>query len=261
MFDFNTWIIGLVVLAGIATIFWLISLPLENASIVDSIWSMLFVAAAFTYAAGTDAPGGGRRTLILILVSVWGLRLAGYITVRNWGEGEDKRYQAMRARQGPNFPAKSLVTVFGLQAGLAWIVSMPLLAAVDGNPSLGILDWLGVTLWVIGFAFEAGGDAQLARFKRDPANAGKVMDRGFWRYTRHPNYFGDFTQWWAYFLIGLAAGGWWALPGPLLMSYLLLRVSGVTLLEKGLEKSRPKYAEYIATTNAFFPWLPKRSAT
>jgi steroid 5-alpha reductase family enzyme len=261
MFDLSSWMTGLVVLAAIAAAFWLVSLPLKNASIVDSIWSLLFVAAAITYAATTEASGGGRRVLILVLVLVWGLRLAGYITWRNWGEGEDKRYQAMRAKQGPNFPAKSLLTVFGLQAILAWIVSLPLLAAVDADPALGILDWIGVAIWAIGFAFEAGGDSQLARFKANPDNAGKVMNRGFWRYTRHPNYFGDFTQWWAFYLIALAAGGWWALPGPLVMSYLLLRVSGVALLERGLEKTRPKYADYVATTNAFFPWFPRRIET
>ncbi|MDH3500391.1 MAG: DUF1295 domain-containing protein [Acidimicrobiia bacterium] len=239
MFDLTAWMLAAAVLAAIAVIVWAISLPLRNASIVDSVWSLLFIAAAFTYATATEAEGGGRRILILTLVTIWGVRLAGYITLRNWGEEEDKRYQAMRRTQGPNFAAKSLGTVFLLQAGLAWVVSLPLLAAVDGAGGVGVVDWLGVVVWGIGFAFEAGGDFQLARFKADPANAGKVMDRGFWRYTRHPNYFGDFTQWWGFFLIGLAAGGWWALPGPLLMSWLLLRVSGVALLERGIEKTRP----------------------
>lgn len=167
----------------------------------------------------------------------------------------------MRTKQGPNFPVKSLGTVFLLQAFLAWIVSLPLLAAVDATIGLGPLDWLGLVVWIVGFAFEAGGDFQLARFKADPQNAGLVMDRGFWRYTRHPNYFGDFAQWWGFFLIALSAGGWWALPGPLLMSWLLLRVSGVTLLEKGLAKTRPKYADYASKTNPFFPWFPKERAT
>ncbi len=253
MFDLTTWLWGLAAMSTIAVITWGVSLPLRDASIVDSVWSLMFLAGALTYALTTPATNGARRTLILVLVAVWALRLAGYITWRNWGEGEDRRYQAMRRRAGPNFPISSLWRVFLLQAGLAWVVSLPLLAGVDGDPALGVLDYAGIVLWAVGFAFEAGGDYQLARFKADPANAGQVMDRGFWRYTRHPNYFGDFTQWWAFFLIGLAAGGWWALPGPLLMSFLLLRVSGVTLLERSMEKTRPEYADYVARTNAFFP--------
>ncbi len=253
MFDIGTWLWGLAIILAIAVATWMIHLPLKNASIVDSVWSLLFLAAAVAYSLTTPAPEGTRRTLIVVLVAVWALRLSGYITWRNWGEGEDRRYQAMRRKAGPNFPISSLWRVFVLQGLLAWIVSLPLLAAVDGSPDLGVLDWLGVAVWVIGFAFEAGGDLQLARFKADPANAGQVMDRGLWRYTRHPNYFGDFAQWWGFFLIGLAAGGWWALPGPLVMSWLLMRVSGVTLLEKSMEKTRPKYAEYVARTNAFFP--------
>jgi steroid 5-alpha reductase family enzyme len=261
VFDLQAWVWGLGVILVIAVVTWVVSLVKRNASIVDSVWSLLFLAAVITYAITTDAPSGGRQTLILVLVAIWAIRLSAYITWRNWGEGEDKRYQAMRTKQGPNFPLKSLGTVFGLQGLLAWVVSLPLLAAVDGEPGLGIVDWLGVVVWFVGFAFEAGGDWQLARFKANPDNAGKVMDRGFWRYTRHPNYFGDFTQWWGFFLIGLAAGGWWALPGPLVMSWLLLRVSGVALLEKGLEKTRPKYADYVARTNAFFPGPPKERAT
>jgi len=257
MFDVGTWLAGLIVIVIIVTATWVVSLVARNASIVDSVWSILFLAAVATYAGVTPTPDGVRRTLIVTMVTVWAIRLAFYITWRNWGQGEDKRYQAMRNKQGPNFPIKSLFTVFLLQGLLAWVVSLPLVAAVDGEPAVWALDWIGVTVWVVGFAFEAGGDLQLARFKADPENAGKVMNRGFWRYTRHPNYFGDFTQWWGFFLVGLAAGGWWALPGPLVMSWLLTRVSGVTLLERGLGKTKPKYAAYVASTNAFFPGPPK----
>ena len=258
MFDFNAWMWGLAVLVALGVATWLVSLPLSNASIVDSMWSIFFVAAAFTYAATTESPGGARRTMILILVTVWGLRLSGYITSRNWGHGEDKRYQAMRAKQGPNFAAKSLGTVFMLQALLAWVVSLPLLAAVDSGKDFGALDAVGLALWAVGFVFEAGGDYQLARFKARAENRGKVMDRGLWRFTRHPNYFGDFTQWWAFFLIALAAGGWWSLVGPVVMSWLLLKVSGVTLLERTITTTRPGYADYVARTNAFFPGPRKR---
>jgi steroid 5-alpha reductase family enzyme len=152
---------------------------------------------------------------------------------------------------------KSVYLIFGLQALLAWLISLPLHAAVLGASPLNWLDGLGAVLWLVGFAFEAGGDWQLARFKADPANRGKVMDRGFWRYTRHPNYFGDFAVWWGFYLIGAAAGGWWSFVGPVLMSVLLMRVSGVTLLEKDIGERRPQYADYIRRTNAFFPGAPK----
>jgi len=258
VFDLTTWAWGLAAISGIAVVTWLVSIPLKNVSIVDSVWSLYFVAAAVTYAVTTPAPGGPRRVVILVLVAVWAVRLSGYITWRNRGEGEDKRYVAMRHKYGADtFPVMSLFRVFLLQGVLAWIVSLPLLAAVDGTPDLGILDMVGIAVWLVGFVFEAGGDAQLARFKADPSNRGKVMDTGLWRYTRHPNYFGDFAQWWGFFLIGLAAGGWRAIPAPIIMSWLLLKVSGVALLEKNIEQTRPKYADYVARTNAFFPGPPR----
>ena len=147
--------------------------------------------------------------------------------------------------------------MFGLQAVLAWIISLPLLAAANSSGPPGLLDALGAGLWALGFVFEACGDQQLAHFKADPANAGKVMDRGLWRYTRHPNYFGEFCLWWGYYALALAGGGWWSLPGPLLMSVLLLKVSGVTLLEKDIGERRPAYADYIRRTSPFFPRRPK----
>jgi steroid 5-alpha reductase family enzyme len=257
MFDLGAWFAGLGTIALLAVATWLLSLVLRNASIVDSLWSLLFLGAALTYAATTDAPSGDRRALILMLTAVWALRLSGYITWRNWGEGEDPRYQAMRRKQGPAFPTKSLVTVFLFQGLIAWVVSVPLVVAVDGSDSLGALAFAGVVVWTVGFAFEAGGDLQLARFKRDPANAGKVMDRGFWRTTRHPNYFGDATQWWGFWLIAADAGGWWTAIGPAVMTFMLLRVSGVALLERRMARTRPEYADYVARTNAFIPGRPR----
>jgi steroid 5-alpha reductase family enzyme len=256
MFELTPLLVALAVLAGAATLTWAVSIPLKNASIVDSLWSLLFAMAAGTYAALVSAPGP-RTTLILVLILVWALRLAGYITFRNWGHGEDRRYQAIRARNEPNFAAKSLYLVFWFQAVLAWIISLPLLGAIASPRPLMWLDYLGVAIWLVGFVFEAGGDWQLARFKADPDNSGKVMDRGFWRYTRHPNYFGDFAVWWGFFLIALAAGAWWSIIAPIIMSTLLMKVSGVRLLEKDIGERRPKYAEYIRRTNAFFPWLPR----
>jgi len=257
MFSLGIYLQGLGVVAVAALCTWVLSLIRRNVAIVDSLWSLMFVLAAFTYAAA--APTLGPRALVVLaLVSVWALRLSIYITVRNWGHGEDRRYQAIRARNQPHFEVKSLYLIFAFQALLAWVISLPLLGAILNPGPLGALDIVGALLWLVGFTFEAGGDWQLARFKADPANRGKVMDTGFWRYTRHPNYFGDFSVWWGFYLIAVAAGAWWSILGPIGMSVLLMRVSGVTLLEKDIGERRPQYADYIRRTNAFFPGIRKR---
>jgi len=253
---FDAWLSGLAVMLAAAALTWIVSVLQRNVTIVDSLWSLLFVFGAWTYAHVVGLPGP-RVTLLLALVTAWGLRLALYLSWRNLGHEEDRRYQAIRRRNEPNFAFKSLYLVFALQAVLAWIISLPLVGAVAVPGPLGLLDFVGAALCVVGLVFEAGGDWQLARFKGDPANAGKVMDRGLWRYTRHPNYFGDFCVWWGFYAIALAAGAWWSVPGPLLMSYLLLKVSGVRLLERDIGKRRPEYADYVRRTNAFFPGPPK----
>lgn len=239
---------------------WVISVLRHDVSIVDSLWSLMFLLAAGVYfmQAPTDS---ARATLVLALATVWALRLAGHITWRNWGEGEDRRYQAIRRNNEPNFRLKSLYLVFGLQGVLAWIISVPLLAAMLAPGPLGLAGLLGILLWGVGMVFETLGDWQLARFKADPANHGRVMDRGLWRYTRHPNYFGEFCIWWGFYLIALDAGGWWSILSPLLMTFLLLRVSGVALLEKDIGERRPAYRDYVARTNAFFPGPPRSPAS
>jgi steroid 5-alpha reductase family enzyme len=257
MFDLASYGLGLGVLAAAAVLTWLASVQRRNVAIVDSLWSIMFMLAAFSYAYRAPALGA-RSVLVLALLSVWALRLSVYITWRNWGHGEDRRYQAIRARNEPNFAFKSLYLVFLLQAVLAWIISLPVHAAIIRGGGLGALDYAGAALWLSGITFEAGGDWQLARFKADPANRGQVCDRGFWRYTRHPNYFGDFCVWWGLYLIALAAGAWWSAVGPILMSTLLMRVSGVTLLEADIGERRPRYADYIRRTNAFFPGFPQK---
>ena len=231
---------------------WLASVLKRNVAIVDSVWSLMFIieAAVYAWITPTLSP---RALLVLTLVGIWGLRLAAHITIRNWGHGEDRRYQAIRTRNEPHFAFKSLYLVFGLQAILSWIISLPLLGAtVEVHPWVA-LDAMGAALWGTGFIFEAGGDWQLSRFKADPNNAGKVMNRGLWRFTRHPNYFGDFCVWWGLYMIAISAGAWWSIPGPILMSFLLMRVSGVTLLERDIGERRPQYADYVRRTNAFFP--------
>jgi steroid 5-alpha reductase family enzyme len=250
---------GLAATIAIGTATWAVSWFKADVSIVDSMWSVLIFGAGAVYAAVMPT-GGVRSGWVLVLAALWALRLAVYITARNWGEPEDRRYQEIRARNQPGFEWKSLYLVFALQAVLAWIVSLPLLAAVGSAVPVIWLDGIGVAVVIFGLLFETFGDWQLARFKADPANVGRVMDQGLWRYTRHPNYFGEFCVWWGFFIIALAAGGWWSLLSPLLMSVLLMKVSGVTLLEKDIGERRPKYRDYIARTNAFFPWLPKGGA-
>jgi len=194
------------------------------------------------------------------LIVLWAVRLAVYVTARNWGHGEDRRYQAIRARNQPHFALKSLWLVFVLQAVLGWVVGLPVLAAADGG-AWSVWDSLGAAIAAGGLACEAVADAQLARFRREPGSRERVMDRGLWRYSRHPNYFGELCLWWGVALMGLSGSGWthaWCLSSPLLMTFLLLRVSGVTLLEKDIGDRRPAYREYVARTSAFVPWPPRR---
>ncbi|HWP66262.1 MAG TPA: DUF1295 domain-containing protein [Candidatus Limnocylindria bacterium] len=257
MFDLNAFLLGLGIILGMAFATWAVSLLKRDVSIVDSLWSLFFFAAALAYAGAVPQPGP-RTPIVLVLVGLWASRLASYLTWRNWGTPEDRRYRQMRRRNEPHFALKSLYLVFGLQGMLAWIVSLPLLAAIAAPAPLSPLDCTALALWTVGFGFEAVADLQLARFKADSANRDRVMDRGLWRYTRHPNYFGDWCVWWAFYLFAVAAGGWWSFFGPLLMSFLLLRVSGVALLESDIAGRRPAYRDYVLRTNAFFPGPPKR---
>jgi steroid 5-alpha reductase family enzyme len=247
---------GLAASMAIALATWGASLRQRDVSIIDSVWSLLVVAPAGV-ALALLAEHGPRTWIVSVLAALWALRLAVYITWRHWGHEEDRRYREIRARNQPHFEWKSVYLVFGLQALLGWIVALPLLAAVAGVRPWAWLDALGLALVCIGLVIETVADAQLARFKADPGNRGRVMAQVLWRYSRHPNYFGEFCVWWGFGLVALAAGGWWALASPLLMSVLLLRVSGVTLLEKDIGARRPAYRLYIARTNAFFPWWPR----
>ena len=239
-------------------VFWVISLVLRDASIADIAWGLVFVAIA--WAAWASGSGSTASLIAAVAVTVWGSRLAIYIGKRNLGHGEDRRYQAMRAKRPDRFWLWSLFGVFVLQGLLALVVSLPvqsLGAVADAEP--GALSWIGLAVFLTGLGFEAIGDAQLAAFKRDPASKGKVMDRGLWRYTRHPNYFGDALLWWGIWLIAVGAGAaWWTLIGPGLMTFLLVRVSGVALLESDMAERRPGYAEYVRRTSAFIPRPPKR---
>ena len=249
--------LGVAALCAFGT--WLASLKQHDVSLIDRVWAPMIAAPMLAYA-WVLPWGGTRATVMAVLLVVWAVRLAAYVSWRNWGHGEDRRYQAIRARNEPNFPFKSLYLVFALQAVLAWLVSLPLLAVLaEPRPWYVPIDCLGATIALVGIVFEAVGDQQLARFKADAANKGRVMDRGLWRYTRHPNYFGEFCVWWGFFVMVLPHG-WWSAPAPIVMSVLLLKVSGVGLLEKDIGERRPAYRDYIERTNAFFPGPPKRPA-
>jgi steroid 5-alpha reductase family enzyme len=239
---------------------WVVSLLLKNASIVDIVWGFGFVCVAWVVRLTVDGLDA-RQNLLVAMTTVWGLRLAGYLFWRNHGKPEDYRYRAMRKHWGPRFPIISLGTVFGLQGVLMFLVSLPVqLGQTSLTPSLGVLAWVGVAVWLLGLFFEVVGDAQLARFKKDPANAGVVMDKGLWRYTRHPNYFGDACVWWGIALVAAETTvGRWGLLGAVVMTVLLRRVSGVTLLEKSLVKRRKGYTEYVARTSPFIPRPPKKA--
>ncbi len=239
---------GLVVTAAIAFVTWVVNVPKKDASIVDSVWSVMIFGAGAAYG----------MSWALALAALWAVRLCVYITWRNWGEPEDWRYQAIRRRNEPGFGFKSLYLVFGLQALLAWIVSAPLLATAGALAPASWLDYAGGALVLFGIAFEAVADWQVARWRARRPAPGAVLDHGLWRYSRHPNYFGEFCVWWGFGLVALAAGAWWALVSPLLMTLLLLRVSGVALLEDDLRKRKPAYSDYAMHTNAFFPG-PRRA--
>ena len=250
---------GLVIL-GMMLILWIISLTIKNSSIVDIYWGFGFVLVGWLYFLLTPNGFLLRKIVLLVLSSIWGLRLTLHILMRNFGKPEDFRYQKWRSESPRIWWLKSLFQVFLLQGSLMWVISAPLLAAQVSTSAqrLTIFDFLGIAIWVIGFFFESLGDAQLTKFKSNPANKGKVLSTGVWRYSRHPNYFGDSTQWWGYYLMALAAGGWWTVFSPILMTLFLIKVSVVALLEKTIVNRKPEYAEYIRTTSPFIPWFPKK---
>ncbi len=249
------------VVFGIMLVLWIISLVLKNASIVDIFWGFGFVLVA--WAAFFITPCGflGRKLLLLTLVTIWGLRLTLHILRRNFGKPEDFRYQKWRHENGTKWWWKSLFKVFALQGLLMWVISTPLaVTMLSQTPArLFWLDFVGLGVWVIGFFFESVGDIQLTLFRKNISNKGKVLNTGVWKYTRHPNYFGDSAQWWGYYLIAVAAGGWWTIFSPIIMTLFLLRVSGVVLLEKTLAVEKPGYKEYIEATSPFVPWFPKKT--
>jgi len=260
MITFEILLWSLLLSLACMTLLWLISLLKKDASIVDIFWGIGFIIVSL-FCFNLTKNHSLRQWLSIALVVIWGLRLFLHILRRNWGHGEDQRYRAWREQAGKSFWRRSYFKVFLLQGVVLWIVSWPLLAAQQSTkPLWTMLDMIGIILWSLGFFFETVGDFQLVRFKRDPLNKGKVMRAGLWAYTRHPNYFGEALIWWGFYSFALSTtSGWWTIISPLLMTFLLMRVSGVAMLEKSLVITKPEYKNYIESTNAFFPWFPRQS--
>lgn len=253
----NVFTVNLLVILVMMTSIWVLSVVLGDASIVDIVWGAGFVVVAWSSWISSDADGPAALA-VRVCVTVWGLRLAAYLAWRNLGKGEDFRYQAMRRKYGSRFPLVSFVTVFLLQGVLMWIVSLPVQVVHDINPQASPFLVVGLAVWVIGLAFEVLGDIQLARFKSDPTSTGRVLESGLWRYTRHPNYFGDFLVWWGIAIMALSSvASLFGVIGAVAMSVLLMRVSGVPMLEHSMAKRRPGYVEYQRRTSAFFPRPPR----
>lgn len=251
---------NLVIILGIMLVLWLVSLVIKDVSIVDVFWGLGFVILAWiTFFRTQGYPA--RNLLLTLLISAWGLRLALYIGWRNRGKGEDPRYTAWRKQYGQNFWWISLFKVFVLQSVILWIISLTVQMGQMAShpPTITVFDWMGAMVWGIGFFFEALSDWQMARFKSRPENKSLVMDKGLWALSRHPNYFGETLVWWGLFIIGLSSiKNIWTVISPLVITYLLLKVSGVPLLENDLKKRRPEYETYIQRTSSFIPWPLKK---
>lgn len=269
MFDLEGSLLALLAVSLLMAVVWAVHLRNEDASIVDPIWGVAIWLVGFVHALGAGAPLRGGRLVVLLVAGAWALRLAVHLHVRHGIVGEDRRYRAMREKRGADWWWQSLFVVFFLQAALAWVVALPLMAAGTGPRELGWVGWAGVVVALLGFFYEAIADGQLAAFKErersstasdtagDAPRERAVMDRGLWRYSRHPNYFGEAVVWWGLGLTGVAGGAWWCLLGPVLITFMLLKVSGVTLTESDIAERRPAYRDYVSRTNAFVPGRPK----
>ncbi len=250
------------VLIACMIVLWLISIRINDVSFIDSFWAAGFIVVAGVTFALTPDGAEPRRLLLLAITAVWGIRLAGYLLWRWRKEGPDKRYVAMLRRAEPGkVHQMTLRNVFLMQGVLLWLVSLPVqLGQVSAVPAaLGPLAFIGAGLAIVGILFESIGDWQMAGFKADPANHGKVMDRGLWRFTRHPNYFGDACVWWGLFLIAAeTTPGLFSVISPILLTFILVKWSGAALLERRMKRSRPEYEDYIRRTSGFIPMLPRR---
>ena len=261
----HVWQVALVALASSAAcsfLVWAVSMARHNVALADRVWSVSIMVSAVVFALGLP-PLRPTVVAMLLLSAAWALRLSLFITWRSWGQPEERRYAQMRQRNDPHFEWKSLYLVFGLQALLAWLVAIPFLAAALAPGAGNVwseLHSLSLTVALFGLLFEALADAQMAAFKARAPKAEEVMNQGLWRYSRHPNYFGESCLWSGIALLALAGGGaWWALLSPVLVTFLLLKVSGVNLQEKHLQSRGPAYVDYVRRTSAFLPLWPKKT--
>ncbi|MEZ6015504.1 MAG: DUF1295 domain-containing protein [Planctomycetota bacterium] len=245
----------------VMSVVWAVHLADEDASIVDPMWGPTIVLVGVVHSVASPVPLAGGRLLLILCAGAWATRLAWHLARRHAQTGEDRRYKKMREARGERWWWQSLFVVFTLQAALAWVVALPLMVGATGSRTVGVVGGLGLALFLFGFFFEAIADGQLARFKARDDSAGKVLDSGLWRFSRHPNYFGEAVVWWGLGLLaldlGFGAAAWWALAGPLLITFLLLKVSGVTLTEADIADRRPEYRDYVRRTSAFVPRPPK----
>lgn len=257
---FPLWLTAGIIILVLMTLLWLLSLYLKNSSIVDIFWGTGFFLSYWMVAWFAGESLSMRAMLLGAFGTIWGLRLSVYIFLRNHAQPEDFRYAAWRSEAGSAWWWRSFFKVFLLQGAIMWIVAAPLFVTqAEKAAPLNLLDLVGALVWLIGFVFEAGGDWQLSRFKANSTNKSKLLTSGLWSLTRHPNYFGDAAQWWGFYIISLSSGGWWTIFSPIIMTFLLMKVSGVAMLERTLTKTKPGYEEYIARTSEFFPWLLKKS--
>lgn len=238
---------------------WVLSLLVRNSGIMDIFWGMGFILVALTGLVQNDELSA-RVLIITALIIIWGLRLSLYIAIRSIGSPEDSRYQAWRQEAGAKWWWLSYFKVFLQQGIILLIISTPLQVAQNGASDLNIFDFMGIVIWTAGFLFEAVGDWQLTKFKSIPSNRGKVLMSGLWAYTRHPNYFGEALMWWGYFFIALGSGGWFTIFSPVIMTYLLVKVSGAALLDKLLLKTKPEYADYVKSVPSFIPRIGRKNS-
>ena len=253
--------VSAVAIAVLMALIMALSSRLRDWSLIDMFWGPGFVVVALTsYLVSIGHGDDARRLIALLVTAVWGLRLGAYIFLRNRGHGQDPRYTAMLRHATGSVPVFVIKKVYWPQGFAMWLVSLPIQFAMFVLAAPNVITWVGVALAAVGIAFESIGDAQLRRFKQDPGNEGRIMDQGLWRYTRHPNYFGDVCVMFGLWLISL--GNWLGLLlafAPLYMTHLLLNVSGKKLLERRMTRKRgAAYEAYVARTSSFFPWPPKR---
>ncbi len=247
---------------GYMTVWFIISLIKKRNDVADIAWGLGFLFVSMrAYSLTPHGPTTDVESVALIvslMVAIWGIRLAYHIYRRNHGKPEDYRYAKWRSEWGKWFVLRSYAQVYVLQGFLMYIIALPVMVIQISNAYIfGPLEYIGIAVWAVGFLCESAADRQLALFVRDSNNTGKIMQSGLWKYSRHPNYFGEVTQWWGIWIISLGVGGWWAVVGPLTITFLILFVSGVPLLEKKMAE-KPEFAEYKRKTSVLVPWWPKK---